>query len=78
MAGAGRGRGRRKRRRVGRVPFAPIGRDRGSTMRMLTDAGYEIPDWRLAGSALAYAALRLHYSHLVLSESGSNAESLAR
>lgn len=47
-------------------------------MRMLTDAGYEIPDWRLAGSALAYAALRLHYSHLVLSESGSNAESLAR
>jgi hypothetical protein len=45
---------------------------------MLTDAGYEIPDWRLAGSALSYAALGLHYSHLVLSEFVSKAESLAR
>jgi hypothetical protein len=60
------------------VAFAPIGRDRGSTIRMLTDAGYEIPDWRLAGSALSYAAVRLPYSHVVLSEFGSKAESAAR
>jgi hypothetical protein len=72
------GGGRRRRRRVGRVPFAPIGRDRGSTIRMLADAGYEIPDWRLAASALSYAAVRLRYSHLVLSVFGSKAESLAR
>jgi hypothetical protein len=44
---------------------------------MLSDAGYEIPDWRLAGSALSYAAVRLHYSHLVRSEFGSKAGSLA-
>jgi hypothetical protein len=45
---------------------------------MLTDAGYEIPDWLLAGLALSYTAVRLHNSHLVLSEFGSEAESLAR
>ena len=47
-------------------------------IRMLTDAGYEIPDWRLAGLALSYSAVRLHFSHLVLSEFGSKAKSLAR
>ena len=58
-------------------PFAPIGRDRGSTIRTLTDAGYEIPDWRF-GSAVSSAAVRLYCSRLVLSEFGSKAESLAR
>jgi hypothetical protein len=43
-------------------------------IRTLTDAGYEVPDSGLAGLALSYAALRLHYSHLALSEF---AESLA-
>jgi hypothetical protein len=45
---------------------------------MLTDAGYEIPDCRLARLAASYTAVRLHRSHPVLSEFGSEAESLAR
>jgi hypothetical protein len=44
---------------------------------MLTDAGYEIPDWRF-GSAMSFAAVRLYCSRLVLSEFGPKAESLAR
>jgi hypothetical protein len=45
---------------------------------MLTDAGYEIPDCRLARLAASYTAVRLYCSHLVLFEFGSEAGSLAR